>query len=78
MRSLKDSRQLGIDSVEYLKGLHPRLHSDPKISAAILAAYKVGADWQLRTSERNYRNKQNKELNNLKREADEWNDRHKR
>lgn len=66
MRSLKDSRQLGIDSVKYLQGLSTEVHSDPHISAQILAAIKFGADWQLKASEKNYRNRQKKEIKEIK------------
>jgi predicted metalloprotease len=60
MRSLKDSKILSRDSVEFLQKTSPKIHSNPDVASIILLAFKEGANWQLRTSERNYRNKQNK------------------
>lgn len=78
MRSLKDSRGLGIAQVDFVSGFISGLETDVDItiSAAVMEAFKAGADWQLRTSEKNYRQKLAKELEVLQANAMEFNKRH--
>lgn len=78
MRSLKDSRGLGIAQVDFVSGFIGGLETDVDItiSAAVMQAFKAGADWQLKTSERNYREKQAKAFKVLQADANDFNVRH--
>lgn len=74
MRSLKDSRQLGIASVKHLQDVDLLTEVIHNRGISILEAFKAGADWQLRTSEKNYRVKHAKAKAQM---ADDWGRRYK-